>query len=604
MSTILSQRIEQLRPMLPGLEGELDDLLRPAGAGMGGLCADDMQVCADVQAWLQAPREGGQPQFMVVMGCLTMAEFMALTRRLQRHDRILMLETDPKAVLHFIQVNLVEPWLRDQRIGLAAGRRAETVKQQFFSLYQPKRDPQIVFMDTGRTAPEARAFHLETLREIREEIRLDVFNAGTLVCRGPLWQFNTLKNLPLLVSHPGIRALEGLFRGRSALVVGAGPSLNEALPLIREQADRFVVIATGTALRPLRACGIRPDLVVAVDGSHLIRPQFETDCDDLYFACSSLVYSDITHRFKGLFSGGLEASPLDHWIDEHITPRGMMYAGGTVTCSAMYLASLMGCSTVCTVGLDLCFRDDGTTHAGHTMYDGHRSDPASLVQVPGNYRPAVLTTQQFQCYIDLIRDFVAHTPQTSFVNLNSDGARIPGMPAAPIASMAEYAGAPPDAYAVIAAAHRAFTPKGLDALRGELNGVADQLDHILRRSLEGAEVCNRVVMHLKAPAADALEQIRPCVEQLSELEDELEEARTSNVFTRMSLWPAFYEFSAQGDQTAEPSREGQVETFQRFRKLYEQVAGASKWTRDALRQVLREWSADTEDPAHRRQAGG
>ncbi|MDD4734541.1 MAG: DUF115 domain-containing protein [Kiritimatiellae bacterium] len=592
MNTVLSQRIEQLRPMLPGLEADLDSLLRNTGESAGTIRASDTQLCAEIQAWLQAERMAETPQFIVVMGCLSMAEFMAVTGRLKKQDHLLMLEADSSAVLRFIQLNLVERWLRDQRIGLAVGHRKETVKQQFFSLYHPKRDPEIVFLDTGRSRPDDHAFYMETLREIREEIRLDVFNAGTLVCRGPLWQFNTLINLPLLATHPGIRALEGLFGGRPALVVGAGPSLNEALPLIKQQADRFVIISTGTALRPLRECGIRPDLVVAVDGSHLIRPQFETECSDLFFSCSSLVYSDITNKFRGIFSGGLEASPLDHWIDERIAPRGMMYAGGTVTCSAMYLAALMGCPTVCTVGLDLCFLDDGTTHAGGTMYDGHRNDPRSLIQVPGNYRAAVSTTQQFQCYIDLIRDFVARTPQSTFVNLNSDGARIPGMTLAPIGALAEFAGETFDAYAVIENAHQAFRPVGLDALRAELREVRNQLDTIQGRSREGAELCNRIVMHLKAPQADTLEQIRPCVDQLSELEDELEAAKTSNIFTRMSLWPAFYEFSAHQNDHEESTVESQSETFHRFRKLYEQVAGASKWTRDALDQVLGRWAKE------------
>ncbi len=592
MNTLLAHRLEQLQPMLPGLDADWENLLRDSAESTGALTPDDTQIGADVLAWLQTERQGDKPFFAVVFGCLSMAEFTAVSARLKKYDRLLMLEADPARVLHFLQANLADRWIRDGRIGLAVSREKAIIKHQFFSMYFPKWEPTMHILDTGRSAPGDRAMFMETLREVREEIRLDVFNAGTLICRGPLWQFNTLKNLPLLVSHPGIRALENAFPGKPALVVAAGPSLNEALPFIRQNADRFVIITTGTALRPLRECGVRPDLVVAVDGSHLIGPQFETECSDLYFACSSLVYSDITNRFRGLFSGGLEASPLDHWIDSKITPRGMIYAGGTVTCSAMYLAALMGCPTACTVGLDLCFRDDGTTHANRTMYDNHRANPQSLVQVPGNYRPTVSTTQQFQCYIDLIRDFITKFPGVTFVNFNSDGARIDGMKVAPVQSMSEWAASPFDAYGVICVRHGDFHPAGLDALREELLEVRNGLDRVLRRGWEGAELSNRIIMHLKAPAHDSLADIRVCVEQLSVLEDELEEAKTSNVFTRMSLWPAFYEFSAHQRESERPSIEDQTETFLRFRKLYEQVAGASKWTRDALDQVLKEWPTE------------
>jgi len=550
------------------------------------LCSDDMLVSSDVSNWLAEDHAPDQAKMILVLGCPTMAEYLSITQTITEKDRLFILEYTPTRALHFFSTTLIEGLVRQKRLRLVVGENSEAVKQEFYTIYRPKESPAMKIIDTGRGSPEAQSFYYSVLTDIREEVRLDVFNAGTLVCRGPLWQFNTVKNLPHLVRHPGINAFEGVFPDKPAIVVGAGPSLNRALPLLKKRTDHFVIIATGTALIPLRKAGIRPDLVVAVDGSHLIGPQFDTSCDDLLFACSSLVYSDVTDRFRGLFSGGLEASPLDHWIDEHIAPRGMLYAGGTVTCSAMFLAAQMGCNPVCTVGLDLCFDEDGTTHAANSMYDGRKLAKHVLEPVPGNRQHEVFTTAQFKCYIDLVSEFVRKTPKTTFININAGGARIDGMDVQPPEFLVELTTSPFDAYGELLRVHDAFTPPDLTAFQSELLTIEEKLDDIMQTAKHAAEVCNRITMELKAPDSETLERVRPLVEELSVMEDELEEANTSNAFIQMSLWPSMYEFGVALNPSGSQTLDDQLSTFQRFRKLYEQIGGAAKWTRDALEQTM------------------
>ena len=57
--------------------------------------------------------------------------------------------------------------------------------------------------------------------------------------------------------------MKGLFAGKPALVLAAGPSLDEALKVIPRIRNGFVVISTGTALKPARRAGIRTILLPA-----------------------------------------------------------------------------------------------------------------------------------------------------------------------------------------------------------------------------------------------------------------------------------------------------------------------------------------------------
>lgn len=564
--------------------------------GFGVVADPRWQQCApaeEIARWARDERSVNRAECVVILGALTPVEFSLLVQQAGERIRFIVLEVDAAKALAFFQSNLIESILNAKQLGIVFGKDKEQMRRQFYELYNPLWSPVLTIVDTGRNTPDASAYYMRILSGIRDELRLDIFNIGTLVCKGPLWQFNTIKNIPYIVDHPGINALKHLFEGRPAIVAGAGPSLNEALPYMKEYADSFVIISTGTALRPLRDAGIRPDLVVAVDGSHLIAKQFETECSDLYFACSSLVFNDIPRKFKGVFSGGLEASPLDRWLETQLEPRGMMYAGGTVTCSAMYLAAQMGCKKVLTAGLDLCFKDDGTTHAAGTMYDGNRESIERLIEVPGNVRKTVLTTRQFQCYIDLVGTYAESETRTDFFNVNNDGALIRGMTVIPPEEMALFAGEPFCAYDAVRQVHESFVQPCEASFKEQLHELQRALPKLVADSSAAADCCSRIVGLLQAESTDVA-AIRAAMQELDQLDLDVDRAGDINILLQMSLWPAMYEFNARNAAVKNDEElKDRVHVFERFRNLYEQTGGAAKWTEDALERMFRYWEKHT-----------
>ena len=453
------------------------------------------------------------------------------------------------------------------------------VETCFFEFFDPRMKREFILLDAGRSSDAHRTQCEKALRDIRENVRLQVFNTGTLVTKGPLWQSNTLQNLPVILRNPGIEALRGAFAGRPAVVVGAGPSLDGALPQLLKNRDRFVVIATGTALSPLRKAGIRPDLVVAVDGSPLIGKQFTGPCDDLYLAASTLVYSGITRRFKGNFFGLLDLSPLDQWVKNTTSVKGKLYAGGTVTACGMDLAVQMGCAPVMTAGLDLAFDHTGPSHAAGSMYDD-KPLRDHLIPVPGNYQDEVYTSRQFYCYIELVRKMIEESPDTLFLNVNDRGARIEGMQLVGFAAFDEWGGEAFDARQTIETLCCVPQDASADAVYEELLQVADHLAEVQTACRGGAMAANRLnLIQRRATGADR-EEMRECLQTIRELDDLLETGRSRCAFLEMSLWPAAYRLSVEGS-SGEPGP-GQM------RRFYEQIAGAAKWTRQLILRACRE----------------
>jgi len=78
---------------------------------------------------------------------------------------------------------------------------------------------------------------------------------------------NLSNNWPVLQQRPGIGRLFGKMQGCPAVVVGAGPSLDVDMPVLREIQDRVLIISCDTAVRPLLNNRVRVDFALAIDSS-------------------------------------------------------------------------------------------------------------------------------------------------------------------------------------------------------------------------------------------------------------------------------------------------------------------------------------------------
>lgn len=246
------------------------------------------------------------------------------------------------------------------------------------------------------------------LEGLRRAARLHFMNSTTLSQICGEWTENALTNLPLALELPMIDSLAGLFSGSSAIIAGAGPSLDKAIPWMREASASAPVIAVGTALKSLVASGIKPDFVVAVDSDIRIASQFEgVDPSSYWLLSSHQMIPSLLERNKGrlfLFSTSLVEGVNRLLKSFDGLPAGLRTAG-TVAFSAVEAARFLGCRRIVLAGLDLAMSPEGLTHASNSVYHGCRLESSKLCEVPGNFGGNVLTTRQFALYVDMFNDY-------------------------------------------------------------------------------------------------------------------------------------------------------------------------------------------------------
>ncbi|MES1209560.1 MAG: 6-hydroxymethylpterin diphosphokinase MptE-like protein, partial [Pseudomonadota bacterium] len=271
------------------------------------------------------------------------------------------------------------------------------------------------------------------------------------------------RNLPRIAAVPSIAPLAGACAGRTAVVVSAGPSLDRNIAQLRALQGRAVIIGINQTVRALRAAGVRPDVVVAVDPQNLAY-QFEgvrggeigtlvlgASVDDALFD----VPADRTVTFA--------SSPMpEGWIYEAAGEKAALQSGGTVATAAIQVALHLGCARIVLVGRDLALAgkryystavadggqdlalcEDGRTFNLGAMTSKLKLAPAEAapemarrlaatriepIEVPGFYGTPVVSYPGFLFEMDILRAIVQRERgRARFINATEGGAHLAGM---------------------------------------------------------------------------------------------------------------------------------------------------------------------------------
>ena len=186
-----------------------------------------------------------------------------------------------------------------------------------------------------------------------------------------LWAYNCQLSNPTFVQRqlqnlveehvPG-EVLRDSFSGKTALLLGGGPSLDEVLPWARKHQDEVVILAVSRICRRLREAGVVPHLVVSIDPTEL---SFDIS-KELLLLDERVIFAHANHVTYPLLAQWRGRSVfLDRrypWVSKQDT-HNITAAGPTVTNTAFALARAMGFARVVFGGIDLCHSSDGYSHA-------------------------------------------------------------------------------------------------------------------------------------------------------------------------------------------------------------------------------------------------
>ena len=252
------------------------------------------------------------------------------------------------------------------------------------------------------------------------------------------WLLNTINNIATINSSNMylLSDLEDQFKGKTALIAGAGPSLADNIEYIKENRSKFVIFALNKNASYLYEQGVVPDFICCLDAENMERtlaglesflPNINAIID---IRTDSSVFSK---KFKNFF---INFSETDFFIKKLAKFNKFMKfyeTGGTASTFAMVSAIKMGFSRIILAGIDLAFKDNIIYAYGEKMQRASQESivvdniTKQLIQVQSVTGKMVYTRDDYKSYIQHFETLIKDLNYNEVYNISSFGAMIKGV---------------------------------------------------------------------------------------------------------------------------------------------------------------------------------
>lgn len=187
------------------------------------------------------------------------------------------------------------------------------------------------------------------------------------------------------------------YKNYTAYVVANGPSLDEAIDVLKENQRNVIIFAAGTAINTLLNIGVVPDFHVLVE-----RPKVTYDVlkdtltndqtKNLNLLAVDVMYPEVPGLYKwaGLGLKGPEAGSLFTQYEYYKKHRKILgslpHCSPLVANTALSFASMMGFGEIYLLGVDNGYPLSGPSHSKHSIYSDSKFKKEYQVSTDVPYR--------------------------------------------------------------------------------------------------------------------------------------------------------------------------------------------------------------------------
>jgi hypothetical protein len=204
-------------------------------------------------------------------------------------------------------------------------------------------------------------------------------NISSTAAFGRAWIRNSLRNFT-----EAEYVLIPRISGRAVVLAASGPSLEDALPILRRNRDKFQLWALPSSMAALIDSGLTPDLIISTD------PGYWAALHSRYFTRGCPVAMPLSAVPLGGGNRPLliidQGTPGDELLGKGCAwPSVSLPEAGTVAATALELWKHLSRNILILAGLDLCWRDLMSHVRPHT-FDGWLSTQESRINPIQNIR--------------------------------------------------------------------------------------------------------------------------------------------------------------------------------------------------------------------------
>ncbi|UED75568.1 motility associated factor glycosyltransferase family protein [Brevibacillus sp. DP1.3A] len=283
-------------------------------------------------------------------------------------------------------------------------------------------------------AEETKNF-MDTFRQVIYE-RRQLISTSKLFAKRKV--INGFRNLPYVVSNPDFMGDDSnIFKGKPAIIVSAGPSLNDEYDRLRyiKENGLAYIFSVGSAVNALLSQGIEPDATFSYDGSILNQQVFDDivsqGIDQIPLIFGSTIGFETLIDYPGKKASLLvEKDDIVNLFAKRNNGTSMNQIGYFTSVATLALEVLIrkGFSPIVLVGQNFAYRADlnyakGIDYIDAELSDQQKENALKVRDVEGNL------TLSSRLHIDMrkeMEELIGSFPTAKIINSSKGGAHIEG----------------------------------------------------------------------------------------------------------------------------------------------------------------------------------
>lgn len=281
-----------------------------------------------------------------------------------------------------------------------------------------------------------------------------------------------------------------------AIIVSAGPSLDNNIEELRRAEGKAFIFAVDTAVKALLDKGIAFDAIITVDAKKSPMHLNSEECRDIPLFCVlvSRTHILLSHRAKKIFIMG--GASVDELYAEMGHPFFTINLGGSVSTAAFSVCEKLGFRKIVFVGQDLAYHGD-VTHAGGKI-KSIVSEDVGQEMVDGWHGGKVRSRYDWIIYKNWFESAIQQCPDIQVIDATEGGALIHGSEIMTLSEVIDtYCTQTYSMKDLLQQEPPTFNEEEFGKIREKLVHLEREMQNIKRNSEEAVIVCDQAIDLIK-----------------------------------------------------------------------------------------------------------
>lgn len=350
--------------------------------------------------------------------------------KLNSHVRYFIVEPDEEIFKMLIQNDDMEFLFNKINIHFILGKKSEDIGQFYNTVIGFEKSVNVRFIVLPSYQNIYENLIYDTFSNIKDKINIFKVNINTIIASHRQWVQNYIGNLKYLDSMCPVTKLKKFLKGKPAIIVSAGPSLNYNIDAIRKIQGKVLIATAGSGISILETKKIKADVICMIDGwqeeSKLIK-NISLNKNTALFYSSMLYYKIVDQLYGSKFL--LNVTNMDNTIYNTVGENPFnLFSGPSVANSLVYNLSELGCNPIIFLGQDLCY-SSGKNYAEGATYEKDMSKEFKsnkYIKMKNKNREDVYTTSVFLAMRTSMEYCIKMHPNIKYLNGTVNGLTIRG----------------------------------------------------------------------------------------------------------------------------------------------------------------------------------